>query len=131
MNVVMPPLNRPHESRIRQVFLEALEKPTLKERDAYLDGACRGDVSLRSKIEALLKSHREDNFLEKPAVEVEKAVTAPDRIPSESPGDRIGRYKLLDKIGEGGCGVVYMVEQEEFVCRRVVFKVIKIGMDTK
>ena len=50
---------------------------------------------------------------------------------SEKPGDRIGRYKLLEKIGEGGCGVVYMAEQEEPVRRRVALKVIKLGMDTK
>src|SRR5881397_3327671 len=131
MNAVMPPLNTPHESRIRRIFLEALEKPTPKERDAYLDGACRGDAPLRSKIEVLLKSHREDSFLEQPAVEVEKAVTAPNRIPSGSPGDIIGRYKLLQKIGEGGCGVVYLAEQEEPVRRRVALKIIKLGMDTR
>ena len=51
--------------------------------------------------------------------------------PEERPGTRIGRYKLLQKIGEGGCGVVYMAEQEEPVRRRVALKVIKLGMDTK
>ena len=51
--------------------------------------------------------------------------------PAEQPGDRIGRYKLLQQIGEGGCGVVYMAEQEEPVRRRVALKVIKLGMDTK
>ena len=50
---------------------------------------------------------------------------------TEKPGDRIGRYKLLQKIGEGGCGVVYMAEQEEPVRRRVALKIIKLGMDTK
>ena len=52
-------------------------------------------------------------------------------VPAEKPGDRIGRYKLLQQIGEGGCGVVYMAEQEEPVRRRVALKVIKLGMDTK
>src|SRR6201999_3620875 len=52
-------------------------------------------------------------------------------VPSEKPGDRIGRYKLLQQIGEGGCGVVYMAGQEEPVRRRVALKVIKLGMDTK
>src|SRR5687767_12778230 len=51
--------------------------------------------------------------------------------PAEKPGDRIGRYKILQQIGEGGCGVVYMAEQEEPVRRRVALKVIKLGMDTK
>src|SRR5688572_1143166 len=50
---------------------------------------------------------------------------------TEQPGDRIGRYKLLEKIGEGGCGVVYMAEQQEPVRRRVALKVIKLGMDTR
>lgn len=53
------------------------------------------------------------------------------RAPSEKPGDRIGRFKLLEKLGEGGCGVVYMAEQEEPVRRRVALKVVKLGMDTK
>ena len=76
-----------HEPKIRQIFLEALEKPTPHERHVYLERACGGDSALRYTIEVLLKSHREDGFLEKPAVEVEKAVTAPDGIPSESRGD--------------------------------------------
>src|SRR5258705_9959279 len=49
----------------------------------------------------------------------------------EQPGDRIGRYKLLEKLGEGGCGVVYVAEQEEPVRRRVALKVIKLGLETK
>src|SRR5207237_9107963 len=52
-------------------------------------------------------------------------------FPGEKPGDRISRYKLLQKIGEGGCGVVYMAEQDEPVRRRVALKIIKLGMDTK
>src|SRR6266542_3399193 len=131
MTLTMPPLNTPHESRIRQIFLEALDRPTPEERDAYLDGACRGDASLRSRIEALLKSDRQDSFLEEPVVEVEKAPITPDHIDSESAGKIIGRYKLLQRIGEGGCGVVYMAQQEEPVRRRVALKVIKLGMDTK
>src|SRR5258708_12340343 len=50
---------------------------------------------------------------------------------TEKPGDKIGRYKLLQQIGEGGCGVVYMAEQEEPVRRRVALKAIKLGMDTR
>ncbi len=54
-----------------------------------------------------------------------------DATPNEKAGNRIGRYKILQEIGEGGCGVVYMAEQEEPVRRRVALKVIKLGMDTK
>src|SRR6266481_4112454 len=66
------------------------------------------------------------DFLEQPPPEA-----VPDTGVGEKPGDRIGRYKLLQQIGEGGCGVVYMADQEEPVRRRVALKVIKLGMDTK
>src|SRR6185295_16113733 len=73
------------------------------------------------------------DFLEDPPMGLsgDTDSTLPVSELSENPGDRIGRYKLLEKIGEGGCGVVYMAEQEEPVRRRVAFKVIKLGMDTK
>ncbi len=110
-------------------------------RRAFLDGACDGDPALRGRIDDLLKAAAaaEDFFAEGRTV-----VTAPVNVlafppasaateqPGEEPlGTRIGRYKLLEKIGEGGCGVVYMAEQEEPVRRRVALKVIKLGMDTK
>ncbi len=92
------------------------------ERQAYLDGACGDDAELRSRVEALLASHDEaTGFLEDPAVSVSR----------EEPGARIGNYKLLQEIGEGGMGVVYMAEQEKPVRRMVAVKVIKLGMDTK
>ena len=103
-------------------------------RAAYLDEACGGDADLRRRVEELLEASDETGgFLEVPAASVRgSAETAPPgRISSEKPGDRIGRYKLLQQIGEGGCGVVYMAEQEEPVRRRVALKVIKWGMDTK
>ena len=62
------------------------------------------------------------------ALPTDKTVVVP---PEEKPGDRIGHYKLLQQLGEGGCGLVYMAEQEEPVRRRVALKVIKLGMDTK
>src|SRR5208282_5103721 len=78
------------------------------------------------------QSHREDSFLERPAEEAIRPSTVPDRNDvSEKPGDRIGHYKLLQKIGEGGMGVVYMAEQEKPVRRKVAFKIIKPGMDSK
>jgi serine/threonine protein kinase len=66
------------------------------------------------------------------ALELAAATSATAESPSaEQPGDRIGRYELLEKIGEGGCGVVYLAEQMEPIRRRVALKVVKLGMDTK
>ena len=96
------------------------------ERTAFLAEACEGDAELREHLKELLAAEAEAGaFLpEQPAVSLTFE-------PGERPGDWIGRYKLLQKIGEGGCGVVYMAEQEEPVRRRVALKVIKLGMDTK
>src|SRR5664280_1710361 len=103
------------------------------ERAVYLDKACAGDAVLRQRVEALLRAHEQaENFLEAPPAGLDFKRTAPVNMPlTEKPGDKIGRYKLLQQIGEGGCGVVYMAEQEEPVRRRVALKVIKLGMDTK
>src|SRR5207244_2642959 len=90
-----------------------------------------GDEGLRSKMEALLRSSdRAGGFLEQPAAGEIGAERAKAAV-GEKPGDRIDRYKLLQQIGEGGCGVVFEAEQEEPVRRRVALKVIKPGMDTK
>jgi eukaryotic-like serine/threonine-protein kinase len=111
------------------VFSAALRLPS-GERAAYLDEACAGDAALRQRVEELLHASDEaGNFLESPAnVPPTRSVPA---LPAEKPGDKIGRYKLLQQIGEGGCGAVYMAEQTEPVKRRVALKVIKLGMDTK
>ena len=114
----------------RDIFLDALEIHEPERRDAYLDEACRQKAPLRSRVEALLKSHRDDKFLES-AVERARPRTIDQPAPSEGPGTRIGRYKLLQQIGQGGCGTVFMAEQEEPVRRKVALKVIKLGMDTK
>jgi serine/threonine protein kinase len=76
-------------------------------------------------VETLLKHHKEDDFMQPPGLKSALLSAL------EKPGDRIGRYKLLQQIGEGGCGVVYMAEQQEPVRRKVALKVIKLGMDTK
>ena len=123
------------------VFAAALELAA-DQRDAYLDQACAGNANLRRQVEALLRVHNDaGNFFDKLAAAqpplAEGAMPSasdtirPPGIPAEKVGDRIGRYKLLQQIGEGGCGVVYMAEQEEPVRRRVALKVIKLGMDTK
>src|SRR6266404_2028556 len=112
------------------IFAAALALPP-EQRTACLDQACGGDADLRQRVEVLLNSHAAGAFLEEPAAPVAAHTLRISPPVSERPGDRIGRYKLLQQIGEGGCGVVYMAEQEEPVRRRVAFKVIKLGMDTK
>src|SRR5437667_12859401 len=119
-----------NDSRARDVvvFAEAIQLPA-NERSAYLACACGADKELRQRVEQLLEAHDQaGDFLEQPPPEAESVAEAPI---GEKPGDRIGRYKLLQQIGEGGCGTVYMAEQEVPVRRRVALKVIKLGMDTK
>jgi hypothetical protein len=112
--------------REREIFLAAVEKRTPAERAAFIESACGKDQTLRARIEALLREEESmGDFLETPALQ-DTPVFASGRdasnftaLVSEQPGDRIDRYKLLQKIGEGGCGIVYMAEQEEPVRRRV------------
>lgn len=112
-----------------KMFTEALQFPA-EDRASFLETACGDDAALRRRVEALLKAHdRAGDFLdETPDGFGATAETAAGMV--EKPGDRIGRYKLLQQIGEGGCGVVFMAEQEEPVRRLVALKVIKPGMDT-
>src|SRR6266436_37677 len=114
----------------KEIFFEALDKAP-DERAAFLDKACSHDPLLRKRLGELIANHCEqDSFMQEPAGAM-AAVGLPSAPISELPGSIIGRYKLLEKIGEGGMGVVYMAEQEEPVHRRVALKVIKLGMDTK
>src|SRR6266705_4983114 len=113
------------------VFTEALRLPR-EERDRYLSEACKGDGEFRRRVEALLQAYEQaGDFLGRPAAERPPKAAAQVFAVAEKPGDRIGHYKLLQQIGEGGCGVVYMAEQEAPVRRRVALKIIKPGMDTK
>jgi len=117
--------------REEAIFDAAMELPP-GQRAAHLDHACGGDAALRQRMESLLKSCESAcEFLDSPTdpAAAQTISVLPDSF--EKAGDRIGRYKLLQQIGEGGCGVVYMAEQEEPVSRRVALKVIKLGLDTK
>ncbi|HSY17854.1 MAG TPA: tetratricopeptide repeat protein [Candidatus Acidoferrales bacterium] len=111
------------------VFSAARRLPT-GERAAFLDKACAGDAALRQRVEELLATaEKASAFLETPAGSILNL--RPKILPTEKPGDRIGRYELVEQIGEGGCGTVYLANQEEPVRRQVALKVIKLGMDTK
>ncbi len=114
-------------------ILNAVLELPAGQRAAYLDKACAGDAALRRQVEALLQADGQaEGFLESLPPVLAFSRTELLNVPlTEKPGDKIGRYKLLQQIGEGGCGVVYMAEQEEPVRRRVALKVIKLGMDTK
>jgi serine/threonine protein kinase/WD40 repeat protein len=115
----------------REIFLEALEMTTPKARAAYLQTACGGDGTLRRKVEELLKEHfSNDSLLAGSALEAERPGIAEAPI-EEGPARMVGRYKLLEKLGEGGFGEVWMAEQREPVKRRVALKIIKLGMDSR
>ncbi len=115
----------------RDIFFEALEMATREARAAYLQGACGRDVTLRRKVDELLKEHfSNDSLLAGPALDGERPGIVEPPV-EETPAQIIGRYKLLEKIGEGGFGEVWMAEQREPVKRRVALKIIKLGMDSR
>jgi serine/threonine protein kinase/tetratricopeptide (TPR) repeat protein len=124
----------------QSIFIEALEKEDPAAQAAFLDQACAGDAALRQRMARLLERHRQDSFLESPAAAFPsplagegmgvRGTTINDPI-TERPGTVIGPYKLLEQIGEGGFGVVFMAEQQQPIRRKVALKVLKPGMDTR
>ncbi len=111
------------------LFLKALETPSREERAAYLDQRCGGNAELRAQVQSLLEaSARAGSFLNCPAPGLGGTADEPMR---EAPGTVIGPYKLLQQIGEGGMGTVFMAEQTQPVQRKVALKVIKAGMDSR
>jgi WD40 repeat protein/serine/threonine protein kinase len=118
------------ENRMNEdsIFLDALQKQTPEERAAFLDQACANNAKLRQSVDLLLRAHHEAGpFLQN--LRDDSATT--DQPSREGPGTLIGPYKLLQQIGEGGMGTVFMAEQTKPVKRKVALKVIKPGMDSR
>src|SRR5262249_47058984 len=122
---------------VQKIFNEAVKIECAPARIQYLDKVCSGHPQLRARVEELLAAHEKaGSFLESPAAKLPaEAVDATatffqPKPTTETPGTVVGRYKLLQQIGEGGMGVVYMAEQEKPVRRRVALKIIKPGMDS-
>ncbi len=125
-------MNGPPTSEAR-IFDEAFALTDAAERAAYLERACGGDTLVRARVEKLLAaSENAGSFLEPlPNPNPTLRLNADFMASGEKPGDVIGNYKLREKIGEGGCGEVYVADQEKPVRRRVALKIIKLGMATK
>jgi eukaryotic-like serine/threonine-protein kinase len=116
---------------IDELFWEAAQLATGEPRDAYLARACGDDKALRRRVEHLLQVQPNvERFLERPFPGPGQ-LSAFDAEPSERPGAMIGPYKLLEQIGEGGMGLVFVAEQQQPVKRRVALKIIKPGMDSR
>src|SRR5207249_4020806 len=115
--------------REREFFERALDFPAGEERLRFLSDICGDEAALLARIQGLLRAHEQAaGFLPKQATGPEGTIAV---SLTEAPGTMIGRYKLLEKIGEGGFGAVYVAEQKEPVRRRVALKIIKLGMDTR
>jgi WD40 repeat protein/serine/threonine protein kinase/tetratricopeptide (TPR) repeat protein len=113
--------------KARPIFFEAIEQPSPEGLALFLEAACGRDQTLRARVEELLHAHDQaGNFLGGPS---RRAGDTDDAAP-ERPGVSIGPYKLLQQIGEGGFGIVYMAEQDQPVRRRVALKIIRPGMDS-
>jgi non-specific serine/threonine protein kinase/serine/threonine-protein kinase len=112
-----------------EIFHDALARLPA-ERPAFLAGACAGDEALQRRVEALLHAHENPgSFLadQRPG----PAATVDELVVSERPGTVIGPYKLMEEIGEGGMGLVFVAEQQEPIRRKVALKVLKPGMDSR
>jgi serine/threonine protein kinase len=118
------------QNREEALFRAAVELPPGIARRAFLEQACAGDSALRQRLDALLAAHDEPDNLSPKGAPATMKLDLPD-APDEAVGQTLGRYKLMERLGEGGCGVVYVAEQTQPVRRRVALKVIKLGMDTK
>jgi hypothetical protein len=133
---------RDSQKPLESIFSEAAEMSG-EDRAAFLQSACANDPTLRRDVDRLLRaldqsgsflSQKENSLANSPSTPFETAGSANAsqvNLLTQAEGQQIGRYKLLEKIGEGGCGMVYMAEQEEPVRRKVALKIIKAGMDSR
>jgi serine/threonine protein kinase len=121
---------RERDQQIEKVFLAAIENKTLKEQQAFAREACRDDPDMLAQVLELLEAnHLSEGPLDSPALaEAETCLIPPPTAPHE---EQVGPYKLLQKLGEGGMGVVYLAEQKTPIKRRVALKIIKPGMDSR
>jgi serine/threonine protein kinase len=119
-------MNAEQKRLAREIMADAVEKPDPAERAAFIEASCRNDPDLRQLVDALVQAHDQAGHFLTDSTPVENKKPA-----GEGPGAVIGRYKLLQEIGEGGFGVVFMAEQLEPVQRKVALKIIKAGMDTR
>lgn len=133
---------KPELNTEKSIFLDALEIESPGDRAAFIDVACQGNRELLASVAALLREHeREDNPLDKPIASGGRpqldGMNETELLPSHAgqpyhtPGTVIGRYKLMEQIGEGGFGLVYVADQQEPVRRRVALKIIKPGMESR
>ena len=134
---------RPVRSSEKSIFLEALDIESIEERTAFVESACRGDADLLSSVTALLREHeRDDNPVDTPIVarsdrrpfanvETESYVAVNRSVSGQTLGTMIGPYKLMEQIGEGGFGLVYVADQQTPIRRRVALKIIKPGMESR
>ena len=122
----------PQHARLRELFDLAFELPKTA-RTAFLRTKCGGDDALQQRLQVMLAAADDDQFLANATAVTPPITPAGDAVPTigEGPGSRIGPYTLLEQLGEGGFGVVFLAEQHQPVARKVALKIIKLGMDTK
>jgi tetratricopeptide (TPR) repeat protein len=120
----------PNQAKV--IFLEAVEQHEPDQWPAFLDQVCAGQPELRRRVEVLLDAHREAGTApHQAAAQRPRPVTVDVPGSTECPGTTIGAYKLMEQVGEGGMGLVFVAEQQHPVRRKVALKVIKPGMDTR
>ena len=117
-----------HESEAERIFLEAVEHHPHDQQESFVRQQCAGNTMLLQRVTILLRAHDKSNRMLDAGGPVATLLVA---SAVEAPGTQIGPYKLLEQIGSGGMGAVYLAEQKEPVRRKVALKVIKPGMDTQ
>ena len=133
---------KPEPAAEKSIFFDALDIESPSDRVAFVVSACQGNPKLLASVSALLREHeREDNPVDKPiaatgrmhfsSMDETGTLASQAGHPYHAPGTMIGPYKLMEQIGEGGFGVVYVADQQESIRRRVALKIIKPGMESR